>query len=210
MDILTRGAQYKVIDTLDGRVLKLPLTREESLDVIAGWFAPEEIPTEFLEVNYGQLAVDACALVGKLLEVCPEIRYTFANPAFGENGAYNQDKVEVLGNALLGCGQEEGGRLLDSYAELVLLHRRYGIADTSLNFTVNNGVDAEGRVVLIDFGEVVELGDGGVKANVAPEARLDTASYKWGLSPYFKQYFRNNTLPQLLGHSYTNKGQIVR
>jgi hypothetical protein len=39
-----RGVQYRVIDTNDGRVRKIPLTQEESRTVVTSWYAPQLVP----------------------------------------------------------------------------------------------------------------------------------------------------------------------
>ncbi|NNE69515.1 MAG: hypothetical protein HKN29_04035 [Rhodothermales bacterium] len=68
-------------------------------------------------------------------------------------GRYYQDRVKPLGDVL------EEGRLdpywmVDRYVQSIRMGWANGFAETSFNFTVNHGLNARGRVVIIDVGEL--------------------------------------------------------
>lgn len=44
MKIIGQGVQYKVVDSLDGRVIKIPLTRQQSRAIVAGWHKSHKAP----------------------------------------------------------------------------------------------------------------------------------------------------------------------
>jgi hypothetical protein len=93
--------------------------------------------------------------VRSVLESYPELAPTFANPVIDENLNYRQDKVTVMGSALHQASRPEGRKYIDEYIDLLLFHTRYGIADPLMQMGTNYGVDKDGRVVLIDIGELV-------------------------------------------------------
>jgi hypothetical protein len=172
-----RGAQYKIIDTQDGRVKKISLTREESRAVIAAWYAPNEIPDKELAIDYAELAIEANKRVRGLIHKYPAIAYTFANPIFEGEAVYTQDRVPTLGDILSEGSIVEGQKFIDSYIELILLHWRYGISERVFNSTVNNGVDSDGRVVLLDFGELTSDKDK-ITQGIYHQRWLQSISYK--------------------------------
>jgi len=69
-----------------------------------------------------------------------------------ENGRYVQDLVTPL-DAALASGRDPFW-LMDRYLDSIRLGWRSGFAETSFNFTVNHGLTEQGRVVVLDVGEM--------------------------------------------------------
>jgi hypothetical protein len=188
MNIIAQGAQYKVVDTHDGRVRKIPLTALESRAVVESWYAPGEAPAEELAINYPELAIDSCRKVSELLHKYPELEYSFGNPDFEGEGTYTQDKAQTLGEALIEGSHSENRGLIDTYVDLILLHWKYGFSERVFNCTVNNGVDKAGRIVLLDFGEVT-LDKQKVSSSIASKRWLQARSYKRDIPEQLKGYY---------------------
>lgn len=93
--------------------------------------------------------------VRSILKKYPELASSFANPLIDKDLNYKQDKVTVMGTALHQSSRAEGRKYIDEYIDLLLFHVGYGLADPILQMGTNYGVDKDGRVVLIDIGELV-------------------------------------------------------
>ncbi len=153
------------------------------------WYAPREAPKEELLADYRQAAVDASQYICNMILAHPELNYSFGNPIFENNGQYTQDKVLVLGDALRNCTLREGEDLIDNYIDLILLHWQYGLSERVFNFTANNGVDGQGRVILLDFGEITHNKEK-ISSRIAAERWLKSWSYKGDLPEQFKRYYQ--------------------
>ncbi len=90
-----------------------------------------------------------------ILKRYPELAPTLANPVIDDDLSYKQDKVVVMGTALHQATRAQGRKYIDEYINLLLFHTRYGLADPMMQMGTNYGVDKDGRVVLIDIGELV-------------------------------------------------------
>jgi hypothetical protein len=93
--------------------------------------------------------------VRTILKKHPELAPSFANPVIHTDLSYRQDKVRVMGTVLHQSTRAEGRKYIDEYVDLLLFHIRYGLADPMMQMGTNYGVDKDGRVVLIDIGELV-------------------------------------------------------
>jgi len=198
-----RGVQYKVIDMQDGRVKKIPLTREESRAVIATWYAPNKIPDKELVIDYAELAIGANKRTGGLIHKYPAIAYTFANPIFEGEAVYTQDKVAILGDVLSEGSTVEGQKLIDSYIELILLQWQYGISERVFNFTINNGVDRDYNVVLLDFGEITSDKDK-ITLGIDNQRWLQAISYQQHMPESLKDYYASKMNERLTTQTLSN------
>jgi len=196
MNVIAQGAQYKVIDTHDGRVRKIPLTAQESQAVVKNWYMPGEAPAEELAINYPELAIDSYQKVRELLHRYPELEYSFGYPDFENGGVYTQDKVQTLAEALTESSPSENKELIDTYVNLVLFHWRYGLSERVFNCTVNNGVDKAGRMVLLDFGELT-FDRQKVSSSIASKRWLQARSYTRDIPEQFKDYYDKTLTEQL-------------
>ncbi len=76
------------------------------------------------------------------------------NPTFGELFQYEQDYVTPLLGYFGTHSLTENKVAIDSWVENIHALWGYGVSDVVFNFTLNNGVNTKGEVVLIDFGEL--------------------------------------------------------
>jgi hypothetical protein len=149
MKRIGQGLQFNVFDRGE-QVEKVPTT-------------PAEIRNRLLRANPMWLLRPA-ALRRKVQQVVaereeavqqfrahPTDRTLFANLQV-EHGNISQDKVQPLGKALK--AGTDGYALIDRYVEFQLQCWSQGFAETSFNFTVNNGLDCTGKLVVLDIGEV--------------------------------------------------------
>lgn len=80
--------------------------------------------------------------------------WMMGNPKILNSLDYEQDKVIPLHEALSLTGDERGGEIIDSFIEFnkVLIQRN--LIDKSFNITQNFALDKNGRIILMDLGEL--------------------------------------------------------
>lgn len=154
MNLIGSGAQYYVYDTHNGRVLKHPLTHNETFVVIKSWPKTSDKLFATLPDDYTTTAIKSNQYIKKIINKNPELARSLGNPIFISTTSYTQDKVQTLGDFLAATNLEHGKLIINAYTELIITHWRYGFSDNVFNFTINNGVNAQGKVILLDFGEV--------------------------------------------------------
>lgn len=196
MRLIDTGAQFKVFDMHSGRVKKLPLTPEESRVVVKSWYPSGAVPAKALALDYCQTAATACKQVGQLLGQYPELAGSFGNPAFEADNVYTQDKVQPLGMALKLSSIAEGKKLIDDFARLIMHHWQYGLSECVFNCTINNGVNKQGQIILLDFGEVT-FDKQRVKASIVAKRWLHCYSYRKGIPEALKVYYNKTLTKQL-------------
>ncbi|HSX28468.1 MAG TPA: hypothetical protein VLF60_03405 [Candidatus Saccharimonadales bacterium] len=196
MNIISCGAQYRVIDLQNGRVQKNPLTRQESAEVVASWRGTAQAPVEGRVINYRRAAISSARSVQRLIEQYPEMASSFGNPIFEGTGVYTQDHVVTFGAALK-KETAECKKAIESYVDLILLHWRYGVAELAFNSTLNNGLHADCQVMLLDFGEIT-TSKMRVMAQIKTQRWLRAWSYNGGDIPAaLQEYYRDRLSARL-------------
>lgn len=188
MDIIGMGAQYRVVDTHDGRVRKVPLTRGETQEVVKSWYKPHTPPAAMLAIDYPTLALESCRNIQTLLGSYPGLAVSFGNPIFEAGGIYTQDKVPTLGEALKQSSLTKGKQLINGFTNLVMHHWRYGLSERVFNCTINNGVDKHGQIILLDFGELT-FDKEEVRAAVISKRWLHSFSLNKGIPEQLQGYY---------------------
>jgi hypothetical protein len=150
---IARGAQFKTFEDGD-RVRKIPLSPAESEEVVRSWHYPYETPAEELATDYIGRARISCRGIERILTENPTLAPHLCNPIFEPNGGYNQDRVTTLQDKLVDATDAEAGRLVEDYIGQILFFWGYGFSEMTFNPLSNNGIDANGKVVLIDLGEL--------------------------------------------------------
>lgn len=151
---LGEGAQFKVFDLGNGRVKKVPQNEAGSIKAISVWHKGSE--TEIAEyARYMQLLRErGNEHVAGVIRDVPEASGFFGNPVFETDGSVTQDKLSLLG-AHIDESTSEGARtLLRKYIDGIKKSWDYGCYDWVFNLCTNTGVDAQGEVVMMDFGEM--------------------------------------------------------
>ena len=146
MKRLGAGWQYAAYDRGNGRVLKRrrhPVP--QALKIALGLLYGKEFSYKFLRSEQKRVDEHAKNAVLYMQTIPEKDRWIVANPIFMNAGEYEQDKTHDF--------EGTHGRI-DEYMRLIWKMWELGFSETSYNFMLNAGIDAQGRVVLIDFGEI--------------------------------------------------------
>lgn len=154
-ELLGNGAQYRVYDLGNNRVRKVPLTFEESTDVVDGWYDKPQDDTPEVVGKILRLRDQGTSYVQSLIEAQPGIARFFGNPTFHEDGVIEQDKITTAADHLDRLVDEDDIRsfFVDS-TDAIKRAWDYGICDKVFNMLNNYGVDADRKLVMMDFGEI--------------------------------------------------------
>jgi hypothetical protein len=115
--------------------------------------------------------------------------HLFANPKFtGESLNFTQDKVIVLEDYLKQNKIEDIKKILDEYATFQKILWSHGIHDAVYKFQPNYGVDKNGTVVCIDFGEFVFTKQRALES-IKKEKWFSRPSYKKWEDSEIKKYY---------------------
>lgn len=155
MKLLGRGWQYSVYENGNGRVIK-----KYNNKVVAFWvmfwacFPFRQHPLRSLP-NYYRLcrefAQHSLELVKKS-HIEPEL---LGNPTIHDDLSYEQDRAIPLETYFSTCSYSEGCVIIDEFVLLQQKLIKYGLFDKSANIGKNFGLDAAGRVIMIDLGELL-------------------------------------------------------
>lgn len=116
------------------------------------------------------------------------------NPIFKGN-YIEQDKVVVLGICLRE-DFEKAKIWIDKFIDLIFESWKNGFSETVFNFTINNGVDREGKVILIDFGELTfEKKD--VEKAIKIKRWEKSWSFNMDLNKQFQEYYKKQMQEKL-------------
>jgi hypothetical protein len=78
----------------------------------------------------------------------------FGYPKLFADGSYEQDLVMTLGDHLQATSRQQEKKALEKFIALQHACWEYGLGDPGFDFANNTGVDAHGRVIQIDLGEL--------------------------------------------------------
>lgn len=156
-ELIGIGGQYTVHDIGDGRVVKIPNSLDGSRRFVGGW-APHmaDVPNRhmpLIETAYNRsYCVPHCL---RLAARYPVLHELFGRPEALPGLCFTQDRLETLRDVIARSTDGEVRSYIDATADIYRLLWRYGIHDPIWFWIVNNGVDAEGRVLYMDFGETM-------------------------------------------------------
>ncbi len=175
--------QFVVYDKGD-RVIKVPTSNFQIARKLLSWypsflFRPFELKRIIL--NSVKDREDAlCGIKRRKIDLS-----LMANLVV-EGREISQDKVEVFGKYIRGCSDKT--TMVDKYIDHIYCCWGSGFSDRIYNFTINNGVNSKGDVVLIDFGEITF--DRSHVAQKIKERRWGKSwSFKWDLEKGVKDYY---------------------
>lgn len=78
----------------------------------------------------------------------------FGNPTFITELEYEQDTARPFEKFIAGIPIDQAKRHLDAYIEHIQRCWEYGFCEKVFNFTLNNGIDGTGNLILLDFNEI--------------------------------------------------------
>ncbi len=153
MKKIGEGWYYDVFDLEDNRVQK----KRKTFKSIASKFSKGYIISTFLSWFSGYNYAVRCAwTTGRMKERIKnsdELKKLLGNPVFIGDVDYEQDKVDIV-ISVLSNSIEENKIIIDKYILNIIDCWKNGFADQIFNFTINNGINEWGEIILIDFNEV--------------------------------------------------------
>ena len=155
-ELIGIGGQYTVHDIGDGRVVKIPNSMDGSRRFVGGW-GPHIAEMKNKHRPLTETAYYRRYCVPHVLRLAARyrtLRDVLGRPQAGPGSCFTQDRARPLRDLIPEATPAEVRNTLDATADLCQLLWRYGIHDYIWFFLVNNAVDARGKVVCLDFGEV--------------------------------------------------------
>jgi hypothetical protein len=154
MKMLGRGWQYSVYDLGNGRVLKkynsVPVGY---LHIFKTCFPFKDDPVWRLPSYYKGCKETARDSLQKLPTLTLE-NWKMGNPKILNSLDYEHDKVVPLHDHFGNVDTQAGKQTIDAFIAFNKQLIESGLIDKSFNITKNFGLDVQGRVVLIDIGEL--------------------------------------------------------
>lgn len=185
MQELGRGAQYKVFDTGNGRVRKIALSKDEMRTVMRGWGDPQPNPAQ-LENDITDLADRRHASLDLVRHArIPPV--LLGNPKLLQNDDYEQDKLTPLLHVFENADATEQKAYIDHSLAFMQTLWAYGVAELTHNFTSAHGLNAQGELVLLDFGEIT-TDQAQALRDIEHQTWRQRHSYLHHLSPGMQQY----------------------
>ncbi len=185
MKHLNSGWQYNVYDLGNGRVIKRQVPWRDQFKRIRARKDKKSIIKTLKEIrrinNTGKKSIK------DFKKILPKIdKSLFGNPVFLRGINYTQDKVTIFRDYVAG-NPENAKKFIDGHVSLLEYMWSQGFADTVYNFALNNGVDARGRVIHLDLGEMA-FDYGRVLRSIQNKGWLKTHSFI-NLSKEMQVYF---------------------
>ncbi len=147
------GWQYSVYDMGSSRVLKKPASRAQQYWQIFWWTCLKKPFWQILE-RARRVQLHAESSLCNLQPLLPKVALFLGNPVIHKDYSYEQDKATPLEKYFKEHTFEENIKIIDKYAEVYLLLWSYGFNDQPFKPCRNFGVTHDGRVILLDLGEL--------------------------------------------------------
>lgn len=139
----------------------------------------------------------------KLLRIMKEKQFfgasasLFANPSFvGNTLNYTQDKVVIMEDYFLNNNLDQNKKAIDRYIEFQKKLWSYGLHDTTYKLQTNYGINKNGNVACIDFGEFVFTKEKALES-VLKQKWLSRQSYKNWKDLELKNYYTERMLAEM-------------
>jgi len=191
MKLIGKGWQYRVYDIGNNRVRKTALSKLDSyVRAFGSRYSPTFLrPLKSLSEVSRIEAVGRASILGLSQNTSRFPMELFANPTFLVGISYEQDLVVPLEHYLSEHTLEENKQALKKYVELLITLWKLGIGETVYNFSINNGIDGDGRVVQMDIGELV-FSKAEVLKTIHNKTWLTQASYLFMQDGPLKEFYR--------------------
>jgi len=218
MKLLGKGKQYKVLDIGNGRGLKV--AHSICYQCALGLYMWLQGKSSFI-----QSYIDIKRVIRMRRDSVAYLKHirNFYRPAAA-------DKSSLFGRDNLCAGQGsnigerppdlpfcESKKIVDQYIRLILTTWQYGFSDTGFPFAFNNGLNAQGELVQIDFGAIVFSPDL-METHIINKRWLKTDSYHQLKNKQLKEYYRLSmdvevsllNLRKLWGTSLKMNGKLAK
>lgn len=200
MKLIAYGWQYKVFDLENGRVRKIKLS-----GLVQYFKILSQLPFQFFKTYKEQQRVNQMEKEANnyiLLILAPAIQPLLGNPIFIDESNYEQDKVTIVEEIFKNSSFDQQKQVIEEYIDLIYKTWKYGFSDCVFNFTVNNGVDKDGKVIQLDFGEITTEKEK-VTSMIQNKRWLKSFSYRI-LSEDLKEYY-SKIMSERLNYSELNR-----
>lgn len=154
MELIGKGWQYTVYDLGNGRVLK------KCNSTIGAFFIMlyDSFPYIHHPIwDMPRLRQEAKKAVYSSISNIKYVKleaWMLANPIIHEDFSYEQDLVMPLSTYLNHSSEVEGKTIIDDFANFSVMLVKHSCIDKRFDIGNNFGIDALGRIVLIDLGEL--------------------------------------------------------
>jgi hypothetical protein len=162
MKLIGKGWQYRVYDIGNGRVRKIKRT---PLDTFCRLFFMPKPVKENRKFRFNpvlsyqemqRISRESDETIRKLKKILPSIPgHLLGNPIFLRGIDFEQDYATPLIQYFRKHDNQRNRELVTRYIELIVELWKYGCSDDIFNFYANSGFDKNGRVIMIDFGELI-------------------------------------------------------
>lgn len=174
MKKIGRGWLYEVYDLGNGRVRKVVYSDVVRFFVIffqLGHFSIKDTLGEMKRIKN-----DALHAYSRLRGLNIIDRSKLGNPVFLDELTYEQDKVSVFKDVLNDLDMNGKKKLINQYVQFIQETWKWGFPDKIFNFSINNGIDADGNMVQIDFSEM-SLSKADAESEIQGQSWLTSFSY---------------------------------
>jgi hypothetical protein len=111
------------------------------------------------------------------------------NPTFGADTSYDQDIVIPLQKIFFAHDILDQKKLIDLYIKLIHRTWMFGFADSVFNFSKNNGINKNGMMVQMDFGELL-LSHDDVARQIQEKRWMHSFSYSKIPTDEVREYYK--------------------
>jgi len=115
---IARGGQFKVYESGSDRVMKVPNSLAESIDVHMEWAGDQDPATASAKQGLGFRDTNVPRVL-RMASRYPELRRLLANPSAEPDGCFTQDRVATLGDVMRGSGDAEITKWLEKFVECI-------------------------------------------------------------------------------------------
>lgn len=191
MKKIGQGLQFNVYEN-GSKIVKTPTSKFQIKLKLLLW-----TPSFLLKPS--ELEKEARKIIKEREEVLQEIQNRrfksslLANLVFREN-EIEQDKVTPLGIYLR--NYEGARKRIDEYINFIFDCWRNGFSERTYNLTINNGVSAGDKIILLDFGEIT-FRKSDVERTIKMKRWRRSWSFKRNLKKDIKDYYDNQMLNKL-------------
>ena len=154
MKVFGRGWQYTTYDLGGGRVLKKYNSLAQAYVVMFADCLRYGQPTPLKIPRYHKGCKETAMDSMKKVSNGPLESWMMGNPKVLNSLDYEQDTLTPLHEKLADAGTTEGKKIVDDFVAFNKLLVERSLIDKSFNITKNFGIDAQGKVVLMDLGEL--------------------------------------------------------
>lgn len=146
--LIGQGLQYKVFEHDEARVLKVPNSRQEQINILKTFGIVEETKVRWYLKRNAFLTPFCFKLINKL----PIDKKYFARPEFLSNLHYTQEKL-IIPAFDMEHSFENILKVTEDFVELTYQMWSFGLHDRVMKLFVNCGYNKDFEFVFCDFGE---------------------------------------------------------